>query len=75
MSYYKSTDDIDRDLEILELKSQIEEEKIKLRFREVKEDLNPKIIAADIIANATKSLSILKIVTSFISGRRNKRRR
>lgn len=74
MSYYESIDDIERDLEILELKSQIEEEKIRLRFKEAKQDLNPKVIAADLIANATKSLSILKIVTSFISGRRNKRR-
>lgn len=72
MSYYKNIEQIDRDIEILKLKNQIEEEKIKLRFHQVKEDLNPKTIVSDLISNATKSFSILKILTSFIGGRRRK---
>ncbi|HLS30245.1 MAG TPA: DUF6327 family protein [Flavobacteriaceae bacterium] len=75
MSYYESIDDIDRDIEMLELKSQIEKEKIKLRFHQVKNEFSPKTIAADLVASATKSFSVLKILTSLVSGVRGRKRK
>lgn len=69
MSYYKNIAEIERDIEILELKNQIEEEKIKLRFYQIKEDLSPKTLARNFILGATKRFSALKILNHFIRKR------
>jgi hypothetical protein len=44
MKEYRSFDEIDRDLKILKLQSEIDKEEIKLNVRRTKEGLNPKYL-------------------------------
>lgn len=69
MSYYNNVKEIEKDIEILKLKNQIEEEKIKLRFHQMREDLSPKTLTRNFILGATKSFSGLKILNHFIRKR------
>lgn len=65
MSYYKNIEEIERDIEILNLKSQIEEEKMKIRFYQMKEEMAPRNLFANLFADASKGIAIFKIVRSL----------
>lgn len=52
---YKSLDEVDGDLKILKLKADIEEEKIKLNFNQIKEELHPKNLLTDLFGQVTRA--------------------
>lgn len=71
MSYYKNIEEIERDIAILKLKSEIQEEKIKLRFEHLKEELSPSSLIQGLIGgNSAKSLGILGLVLGLLRKRR-----
>lgn len=72
MSYYKSIEEIERDIEILKLKSQIEEEKMKIRFYQMKEDLSPRNLFGNLFADASKGIAIFRVLRSVYKKIRNK---
>jgi len=72
MPYYKNIEEIERDIEILKLKNQIEEEKLKLRWFQIKEDLAPKNLFQNFISGASKSISAFQLLNSFLRKRRKR---
>lgn len=72
MSYYKNVEEIERDIEILKLKSQIQEEKLKIQFYQMKEDLTPSNLFRNIFADASRGIAIIKIVHSIYKRLRRK---
>ena len=58
---YSSFKEIDRDLEQLSLKKQIEATTVKLRYEEAKRALSPTSIVTDFIAGFARKAILLKI--------------
>jgi len=70
MGFYKSIEEIERDIEILKLKSSIQEEKIKLRMYQTKEDLAPQNLFKDLLAQTSIGISIFKIIRQVLKRRK-----
>ncbi len=72
MKYYKSIRELDRDLDILKLKTEIEQEKVKLHFGELKQSLSPKTMLSGIVPQVAKGFVLKKVFDKF---RRKKKRK
>lgn len=63
MKQYRSFEEIDRDLEILQLQNQIDKEQIKLSYSGIKEGLSPKyLLESAACAVKKKTLELAAVV-------------
>ncbi len=66
MGFYKSIEEIEKDIEILKLKSDIQEEKLKLRMYHAKEDLAPQNLFRELLAQTSIGISVIKLIGRFL---------
>lgn len=69
MRYYTSIEQLDTDLEILKLRKEIGEEKIKLNFAQLREETAPKNLFKSAIAELSDKISFDTLL-QFINRRR-----
>lgn len=67
MRVYSSFEEIDKDLKILKLQTEIDKEEIKLSLDQTKDKMSPMSIAGSIVGSVIQKLLVLKAV-SKISG-------
>ena len=65
MKEYSSFKEIDRDLEILKLQTQIDMEEIKLHFNQTKENLSPISLIGSILGSIAKKVLELKVASKI----------
>lgn len=65
MKEYSSFKEIDRDLEILKLQTQIDREEIKLYYSKTKENLNPISLLGSVFGTIAKKVLELKIASKI----------
>lgn len=63
--YYKNLLEVEKDIQILQLKNEIQEEKIKLKLGQMKQDLSPQNLFQDVFANASKGIMAFKILRNL----------
>lgn len=66
MGAYKNYKEIDRDLKILKLQTQIDKEKINLSINNAKQEFSPVNIATNIALSIAKRAVILKSVNKIL---------
>lgn len=70
MKEYSSFKEIDRDLEILKLQTQIDKEEIKLHFNQTKENLTPFSLMGSVIGSIAKKALELKLASKIFGVKR-----
>ena len=65
MQEYSSFEEIDRDLKILKLQTEIDKEEIKLNIAKTKKGLSPVSIAGSILGSVIEKAVVLKAVTKL----------
>lgn len=65
MKEYSSFKEIDRDLKILDLQTQIDREQIKLHFNQTKENLSPFSLIGSIFGSIAKKAIELKVASKI----------
>ncbi len=65
MREYSSFEDIDRDLKILKLQTEIDKEEIKLSIEQSKKSISPLSIAGSIAGSILEKVLVLKAVTKL----------
>jgi hypothetical protein len=70
MKEYSSFKEIDRDLEILKLQTQIDKEEIKLCFNQTKENLSPISLMGSVVGTIAKKALELKIASKIFGVKR-----
>jgi len=70
MKEYSSFKEIDRDLEILKLQTQIDQEEIKLCFNQTKENLSPISLMGSVIGSIAKKALELKLASKIFGVKR-----
>lgn len=65
MREYSSFEDIDRDLKILKLQTEIDKEEIKLSIEQAKKGISPLSIAGSIVGSILEKVLVLKAVTKL----------
>jgi hypothetical protein len=65
MRVYNSFEDIDRDLKILKLQTEIDKEEIKLSIEQAKKGISPLSIAGSIAGSILEKALVLKAVTKL----------
>ena len=66
MRIYSSFEEIDKDLKILKLQTQIDKEEIKLSIDQTKESLSPVSIIGSIAGSIIQKALVLKAVSKII---------
>ncbi len=66
MRIYSSFDEIDKDLKILRLQTEIDKEEIKLSIDQTKESLSLVSIAGNIVGSIIQKALVLKAVSKII---------
>lgn len=66
MKVYNSYEEVDNDLRILRLQSQINKEKIKINYHHIKEDLEPINMVTGLLGSIAKKAFILKSVAKLV---------
>lgn len=64
---YDTYEELEKEIRILKLQHEIDEERIKLNVQNVKEDLNPLSIASDVASSFAKNAIYLKIATKLFA--------
>lgn len=67
MKIYKSFEQIDRDLQILNLQAKIEREEIRASVSKIKEDFSPVSMVASFVGSLTKKAILFKTVASIFN--------
>ncbi|MBT8296016.1 MAG: hypothetical protein KJO51_06335 [Gramella sp.] len=70
MRVYSSFDEIDKDLKILKLQTEIDKEEIKLSIDQTKESLSPVSIIGSTIGSIIQKALVLKAVSKIIGVKR-----
>lgn len=70
MKEYRSFDEIDRDLKILKLQTQIDKEEIKLTFEQTKESLSPVSFIGSAVGSIIQKALVLKAVAKIFGVKR-----
>ena len=65
MRIYSSFDEIDKDLKILELQTEIDKEEIKLSLDQTKEQLSPMSLIGSTVGSVIQKALILKAVSKI----------
>ena len=65
MKEYSSFDEIDRDLKILKLQTQIDREAIKLSYDLTKENMSPLSLIAGVLGSVLQKAFVLKVVSKI----------
>ena len=66
MRIYSSFEEIDKDLKILKLQTEIDKEEIKLSMDQTKQSLTPVSLAGSIIGSIMQKALVLKAVSKII---------
>ncbi|MDT0294683.1 DUF6327 family protein [Mesonia ostreae] len=66
MKIYNSYEEVDHDLKILKLQTEINKEKMKINVEDIKEDLSPISIVSGIVSSIAKKAFILKAVGKIL---------
>jgi len=72
MKIYETYEEVNHDLKILKLQTQINKEKIRLITNSIKEDFSPVSVATGIIGKIVKRALILKGVAKIVGIRKAK---
>jgi len=72
MKIYETYEEVNHDLKILKLQTQIDKEKIRLATNSIKEDFSPVSVASGIIGKIAKRALILKAVAKIVGIRKAK---
>jgi hypothetical protein len=72
MKIYETYEEVNHDLKILKLQTQINKEKIRLTTNSIKEDFSPVSVATGIIGKIVKRALILKGVAKIVGIRKAK---
>lgn len=72
LKVYESFEEIDRDLKILKLQQQIDQEQVKLNVNEIKESFSPVTAVANIIGAIAQKAFVLKMVNKLLGIKRVK---
>lgn len=80
MKYYHNYQELEKDLSVAKLKTEIEQEKLKLRWAETKMELSPRKLVSDMVPQAAKGFLTKKLIDKLTGGlkqrmTRKKRRR
>lgn len=70
MKEYSSFKEIDRDLEILKLQTQIDREEIKLCYNQTKENLTPISLIGSVLGTIAKKALELKVASKIFGVKR-----
>ncbi|MFD1094516.1 DUF6327 family protein [Salegentibacter chungangensis] len=70
MKQYSSFEEIDRDLKILKLQTQIDKEEIKLTFEQTKDSLSPVSMIGSIFGSVLQKALVLKAVAKIFGVKR-----
>ncbi|MGY5845962.1 DUF6327 family protein [Salegentibacter sp. HM20] len=70
MKVYSSFEEVDRDLEILKLQTQIDREEMKLKMAQTKSALSPISIMGSMLGSIAEKAIILKAVSKIIGVKR-----
>jgi hypothetical protein len=70
MKEYSSFKEIDKDLKILKLQTQIDQEEIKLHFNQTKENLSPISLMGSVVGSIAKKALELKIASKLFGIKR-----
>lgn len=70
MKEYRSFEEIDRDLKILKLQTQIDKEEIKLTFEQTKESLSPVSFFGSMAGSIIQKALVLKAVAKIFGVKR-----
>lgn len=70
MKRYSSFEEVDRDLKILKLQTEIDKEEIKLAVDQTKESLSPKSLIGGIVSTAIQKALVLKAVSKIFGIKR-----
>ncbi|MFC6860685.1 DUF6327 family protein [Zunongwangia atlantica] len=70
MKQYSSFEEIDRDLKILKLQTQIDKEEIKLTIEEVKDSLSPIRVVGNAVGAIMQKAIVLKAVAKIFGVKR-----
>ncbi|MBT8319104.1 MAG: hypothetical protein KJP01_03160 [Gramella sp.] len=70
MRVYSSFDEIDKDLKILKLQTEIDKEEIKLSIDQTKDSLSPVSIIGSTIGSIIQKALVLKAVSKIIGVKR-----
>lgn len=73
MKVYKSFAEIDQELKVLELKSEIEKEEMKFTTSQIKEDLSPISMIGSAANNVIKKALTLKRLADLVGLRKRRR--
>ncbi|MDT0690463.1 DUF6327 family protein [Salegentibacter sp. F188] len=63
---YTSYDQVDRDLKILKLQTDIDKEEVKLSVDQVKSNISPKVIGSDLFGSVVQKALILKAISKIM---------
>lgn len=66
MRIYSSFEEIDKDLKILKLQTEIDKEEIKLSIDQTKEGLSPLSVAGNVVGSIAQKLIVLKAVSKIM---------
>ncbi|RMA66015.1 DUF6327 family protein [Ulvibacter antarcticus] len=66
MRRYRTFEEVDKDLKILQLQSEINKEELKLNLSETKESLSPSKLITGLVGSLTTSAILLKLLTPII---------
>ena len=70
MRVYSSFEEIDKDLKILHLQTEIDKEEIKLSLDDTKSKLSPVSLAGSLVGNVIQKALILKAVSKIFGVKR-----
>ncbi|MCF4100637.1 DUF6327 family protein [Gillisia sp. M10.2A] len=70
MKEYTSFEEIDRDLKILRLQTQIDKEEIKLSYNHLKEGLSPVSMISNMLGSIAQKALVLKAVSKIFGVKR-----
>lgn len=65
MKEYRSFDEIERDLKILKLQTQIDREEIKLSYQRTKENISPLSLIGSMVGSVIQKALVLKAVAKI----------
>ena len=74
MRIYSSFDEIDKDLKILKLQTEIDKEEIKLSIDQTKESLSPMSIIGSTIGSIIQKALVLKAVSKIMGVKRTRKK-
>lgn len=72
MKIYRTFEEIDHDLKVLKLQTEIDKEQVKLGISRIKEDFSPFQLAGSMVGSITKKIIMLKGIADIFRMRKRR---